>query len=68
MTDTRAGSNWGEVLKHDKVGADEDPEKWTSLTYMFDELLAAIANGSEFDGWTADVITGELTWDLGGKP
>lgn len=68
VTDMRAGSSWGEVLKYDKVSADEDPKKWTSLTYLFDELIAAIANGSEFDGWTADVIDGELIWDLEGGP
>lgn len=46
------------------IDADDGATSWPSAASVLDNLIGAIANGSEFDGWTADVVDGELTWSL----
>jgi hypothetical protein len=64
VTDMRVGSEWAEVVRYDKVDADEDGRKWPYVAHMIDNLISAIADGDEFDGWTVEVVDGELHWGL----
>ncbi|MGY3555051.1 hypothetical protein [Williamsia sp. R60] len=64
VADLRTGSQWGEVLRYDKIDADDSTTSWPSVASVLDNLIGAIANGSDFDGWTAEVVDGELTWSL----